>query len=60
MSERRYPGEAPDFTNAFLWSFAMIVFMALFAIVALFGFVWMLATAWCADRLMRRISLRRR
>lgn len=44
--------EADDYTNAFLVSFGVIVFMALFAIWAFWGLIVAALVSWGADRLM--------
>lgn len=43
---------APDFTLAFLWSFGVLLFIALFAIWALWGLVVAGLVGWLADRLI--------
>lgn len=47
-----------DYTNAFLWSFSVLVFMALFAIWAVWGLIMVGIVSWIADRLMT-VDLRR-
>lgn len=49
----RHPtGEAPNYTNAFLVSFGVVVFVALFAIWAVWGMLVAGAISWLADRAM--------
>ncbi len=54
MNQERphHPQEVEDFTNAFLASFGVIVFMVLFAIWAVAGLVFAALFSWIADRLM--------
>ena len=47
-----HPREVEDFTNAFLASFGVIVFMVLFAIWAVAGLIFAALVSWIADRLM--------
>ncbi|MEM6896241.1 MAG: hypothetical protein AAF576_02620 [Pseudomonadota bacterium] len=50
MSDENFtPGEAPNYTNAFLVTMAALVFMALWVIAGLFGFVWVILTASAAE-----------
>ena len=52
-SERpSYPTEAPNYTGAFLVSFGVIIFMALFTIWVVFGLILTMVVSWLADRLM--------
>lgn len=46
---------APDYTDAFLVSFGVLVFMGLWLITAMMGFVWALATAYGINALLRRL-----
>ena len=46
------PGTVADYTSAFLVSFGVLVFMALFAIWAIWGLLVAGFVGWCADRLM--------
>ena len=61
MSYRRpeHPQPVPDYTGAFLASFGVVVFMALFAIWAIWGLIAAGIVSWIADRLMT-IDFRRR
>ncbi|MEM9971695.1 MAG: hypothetical protein AAF762_11450 [Pseudomonadota bacterium] len=54
MSEERktHPTEVADYTNAFLASFGVLVFIALFAIWAIWGLLIAGLLSWIADRLM--------
>ena len=54
MMDRRpeYPSSAPDYTTAFLASFGVLVFMALFAIWAIWGMIMAAIVSWLADRLI--------
>lgn len=54
MMDRRpeHPSPAPDFTGAFLASFGVLIFMALFAIWAIWGMLMAALISWLADRLI--------
>jgi hypothetical protein len=54
MQNRRpeHPSPAPNYTGAFLTSFGVIVFMALFAVWAIWGLIVAAIISWIADRLM--------
>ncbi len=54
-----YPSPVPDYTGAFLASFGVLVFMALFAIWAIWGLIMAGIVSWLADRLIT-IDFRRR
>jgi len=43
-----------NYTNAFLWSFGVLVFMALFGIWVIWGLVGALLTGAIADRLITK------
>lgn len=45
-------GRAPNYTNAFLVSFGVLIFMALIALWAMLGYPLALLSGWSADRLM--------
>lgn len=47
-------GRAPDYTNAFLVSFGVLVFIVLFAIWAVWGMIVASGLSWLADRAMIR------
>ncbi|WP_157937585.1 hypothetical protein [Oceaniglobus roseus] len=49
-----------DYTNAFLVSAFVLVFMALFAIWAAWGLLAAGGAGWCADRLLRLGAARAR
>ncbi|MGI9391237.1 MAG: hypothetical protein ACR2O1_14365 [Boseongicola sp.] len=60
-SERpSHPTPVEDYTNAFLATFGVIVFMVLFAIWAIWGLIVAGVVSWVADRLMAVGSGRRR
>ncbi len=60
-SERpSHPTPVEDYTNAFLASFGVIVFMVLFAIWAIWGLIVAGVISWVADRLMTLGAGRRR
>ncbi|KQI67582.1 hypothetical protein AN189_14790 [Loktanella sp. 3ANDIMAR09] len=47
-------GRVQDYTNAFLGTLGLILFMAFWCIGALFGFFWVVLTAACLDQLRVR------
>ena len=47
-----HPVPVEDYTNAFLASFGVVVFMILFGIWAFWGFIVAGVVSWIADRLM--------
>lgn len=49
-----HPREVENYTNAFLVSAFVLIFVALFAIWAAFGLVFAGLCSWIADRLMTR------
>ena len=53
------PKSAPDFTNAFLVTFGIVVFIALFAIWAVWGMLAAAGLSWLANRLLDRSGARR-
>ena len=50
---RRYPGRVQDYTNAFLATAGLILFMAFFTIAATLGIVWVMLSAALLDGLIR-------
>lgn len=50
---RKYPDRVENYTNAFLVSSAVILFMAFFTIAATAGTIWMLLTAALIDSALR-------
>lgn len=52
--ERKHPGVVEDYTNAFLVSFGVVVFIALFAVWAVWGLIGAGLVSWLADRAMLR------
>ncbi|MXQ07912.1 hypothetical protein GQ651_08640 [Alphaproteobacteria bacterium GH1-50] len=61
MYDRRpeHPSPVPDYTGAFLASFGVLIFMALFAIWAIWGLIMAGIVSWIADRLIT-IDFRRK
>ncbi len=59
MRRPEHPGEVEDFTNAFLVSFGVIVFIALWAVSVILGFIWALMSAYGTDKALSRWSRRR-
>ncbi|MEM1233361.1 MAG: hypothetical protein AAGH70_04475 [Pseudomonadota bacterium] len=54
MSQEKFtPKEAPNYTNAFLAMMLPIVFIGLWIIAGLFGFIWVFAGTWAAEMLYR-------
>jgi len=51
MSERFTPKPVENYTNAFLWSFWLLLFMTFWVMAAIWGFFVVFATAWALDRL---------
>lgn len=49
MEQRNHPGQVEDYTNAFLGVCGVILFMGLWTIGALFGFLWVLIWAAVID-----------
>jgi hypothetical protein len=50
MSLHDHRGPAPDFTDAFLCTLCVIVFVGLCTIAAVAGYVWVVITACLLDR----------
>lgn len=48
-------GRAPDYTDAFLVSFGVLLFIGLWMITAMLGFVWAVAAAYGINRLFGRL-----
>ncbi|RYH02241.1 hypothetical protein EU805_10340 [Salipiger sp. IMCC34102] len=59
MPAERQTGRVEDYTDAFLATLGLILFMALWCIGALFGFLWVIATALAFDRIRLLIARRR-
>ena len=60
MSEKKHPGRVEDFTDAFLVSFGLIVFIILLTVHALLGFLWALGFAYVCDKALIRWARRLR
>ncbi len=58
MDERQPPGRVEDFTDAFLVSFGVVVFIGFFAIMAVLGWLWVGVVALGADRLIQGFGRR--
>ena len=52
MDHRKPPGRVEDYTQAFLVTVGVILFMAFFTIAAMFGWLWVAVTAAGVDRLI--------
>lgn len=50
---RRYPNRVENYTNAFLVTLALILFMAFFTLAATAGLIWVLLTAAMIESLLR-------
>lgn len=59
MEYRQPPGRVPDYTQAFLVTCGVILFMAFWTIAALFGWLWVALTATGIDRVLAFWSRRR-
>jgi len=59
MGLQRRDAVVEDYTNAFLWSFGVLVFMALFGVWVVWGLVGALLIGAIADRLITRDFRRR-
>lgn len=59
MKRPEHPGEVENFTGPFLVSFGVIVFIMLWTVSILLGFIWALMCAYGADKMMSRWSRRR-
>lgn len=60
MSHRPVIQPAPNYTNAFLWSFGVLLFFVFAAIAAIVGLVGSVLTALGADRMILEIARVRR
>ncbi len=49
MRNHKHPGRVENYTNAFLGSVAVILFMAFWVIAAVFGFIWVAITTAIID-----------
>ncbi len=58
MSYRRYPKRVENYTDAFLVSGGVALFLALTVVWASLGFLWALLVAWGVDRLIRQFGHR--
>ena len=56
----RYPQRVENYTNAFLTTAGLILFMAFFTIAATVGFVWVMLSAALIDGLIRLSAVRAR
>lgn len=59
MHIRPPPKPVEDYTNAFLVSFGVVLFMVLWLIAAVAGFVWVLVTGYAVNRVIRFIETRK-
>jgi len=56
---RQYPNRVENYTNAFLFTTGVILFMAFFTLASTKGFVWVLLTAALIDGSIRFTASRR-
>jgi hypothetical protein len=59
MNNNKQPGRVDDFTSAFLISFGVLVFIMLWTISIVFGFLWALGSAYACDKGLSRFTLNR-
>lgn len=59
MNDRDHPGRVEDFTDAFLVSFGVLLFIMLWTVNIVLGFIWALTSAYGCDKLVSRINRRR-
>lgn len=57
---RHYPEPVEDYTNAFLATFGLLLFMAFWVIATIAGFIWVVLVATGLDRSFRMIGRNRR
>ncbi|MCO4846741.1 MAG: hypothetical protein KC448_02075 [Yoonia sp.] len=57
LNDHRQP--APDYTDAFLWTFGVIIFMLLCTITAIAGYAWVAVTTLLLDRAITWIGHKR-
>lgn len=48
--QNNHPKPVEDYTDAFLWSFCLMLFMIFFVMTAFIGFLWALFTAFALNR----------
>lgn len=58
MHSPKPPGRVQNFTNAFLVSFGVLVFVMLLTINAVLGFLWAIGTAYACDKGLSRLTPR--
>lgn len=59
MSYRRnQPRAVENYTDAFFAVFGVLLFMVMWTIAAIAGYLWVFATAWMIDRIGRLIARR--
>ncbi|MEY1556442.1 hypothetical protein AB3Y40_12490 [Yoonia sp. R2331] len=56
MRDNKHPGRVEDYTNAFLGTLWVILFMGLWVIAAIFGFLWAVITSALIDLGLRHIT----
>ncbi len=56
MRNTKHPGRVEDYTDAFLGTVAVILFMGFWIIAATFGFIWVIITTAIIDLGIKRIT----
>ena len=57
---RKYPGRVENYTNAFLVTLGMLLFMVFFTMAATVGFIWVVLSAALLDSVFRLAEARLR
>lgn len=48
--QNNHPGRAENYTDAFLWTVCLVLFMIFFVMTAFVGLIWALITAFALNR----------
>ncbi len=54
MRNSQHPGRVEDYTDAFLGTVAVILFMGFWVMSAVFGFIWVILTTALIDIVIKR------
>ncbi|MEL6957639.1 MAG: hypothetical protein AAGL89_01655 [Pseudomonadota bacterium] len=57
---RKYPGRVENYTNAFLVTLGVLLFMVFFTMAATVGFIWVVLSAALLDSIFRMAEARLR
>ena len=57
---RKYPGRVENYTNAFLVTLGVLLFMVFFTMAATIGFIWVILSAALLDSIFRMAEARLR